>query len=156
LYGDYKKIHDYQNVSNHNEEYHDMSIKDKVLQGLLRNFSRVCFELIDIFMNSKHCFNPPHSRDFMNPNDDVYYVVFFHDFSPCENMGSNEKLNCEEALEKDASPFATCDLVLHYAKTLEEGNSWAIPSNLHIVGHNTPRIFSSPPTKLKTIVIART
>jgi hypothetical protein len=38
-------------------------------------------------------------------------------------MGSNEKLNYEEAMEKDASPFAAYDPVLHYAKTLEEGNS---------------------------------
>jgi hypothetical protein len=88
-------------------------------------------------------------------NDDVYHAVFFHDSSPCENLWSNEKLDCEKALKKNAWPFATHDLVLHYAKTLEEGNSWAIPSNLHIVGHNTPRNFVSPPTRLKTIVIDR-
>jgi hypothetical protein len=41
----------------------------------------------------------------VNPNNDVYRVVFFHDFSPCENMGSNEELNCEEALKKHASPL---------------------------------------------------
>jgi len=35
-------------------------------------------------------------------------------------MGSNEKFNYEEAMERDASPFATHDIVLHYAKTLEE------------------------------------
>jgi hypothetical protein len=71
-------------------------------------------------------------------------------------LGFNEELNCKEAMGRNASPFAARDPILHYVKTLEEGNSWAIPSNLHIVGHNTPRIFSSPPTKLKTIVIART
>jgi len=131
-----------------------VSVEDKVLQGLLKNFNRVCFELIDIFMNSKTCFNPLHLRDFMN-FDDIYRAIFFHDFSPSENLGSNEELNYEEALEKYASPFAARDLILHYAKTLEEGNSWAIPSNLHTVGHSTPRNFVSPPTRLKTTMIAR-
>ncbi len=104
------------------------------------------FDLIDIFMNSKTCFNPLHSRDFVN-FDDVYCAIFFHDFSPSENLGSNEELNCEDALEKYASPFAARDLILHYAKTLEEGNNWAIPSNLHIVGHNTPRNFCFSPNR---------
>jgi hypothetical protein len=45
----------------------------------------------------------------MNPNDDVYCVVFFHDFSPCENLGFNEEFNCEKAMERDASPFAAYD-----------------------------------------------
>ncbi len=35
--------------------------------------------------------------------DDVYRVVFFHDFSPSQNLGSNEEPNCEDALEKYAS-----------------------------------------------------
>jgi len=30
LYGDYKKIHDYQNVTSHNEKYWDMFVEDKV------------------------------------------------------------------------------------------------------------------------------
>jgi len=105
LYGDYKKIHDYQNVTCHNEEYWDMSTKDKVSHGLLTNFSKVFFELIDIFMNNRPCFNPPHSRDFMNPNDDVYRVVFFHDFSPCEKLGSNEEFNCEKTMERNDHPL---------------------------------------------------
>jgi hypothetical protein len=48
-------------------------------------------------------------------------------------------------------PFTAHDLVLYYAKTLEEGNSWAIPSNLHTIGHSTPRNFVPPPTKLKPL-----
>jgi hypothetical protein len=31
LYGDYKKIHDYQSVIGHNEKYWDMFVEDKVL-----------------------------------------------------------------------------------------------------------------------------
>jgi hypothetical protein len=31
LYGDYKKIHDYQSVISHNEKYWDMFVEDKVL-----------------------------------------------------------------------------------------------------------------------------
>jgi hypothetical protein len=81
-------------------------------------------------------------------------AVFFHDFSPCENLGFNEKKYYERAMERYASPFVAHDLVLHYVKTLEEGNNWAIPSNLHIIKHNTLINFVSPPTKLKTIMIA--
>jgi hypothetical protein len=56
-------------------------------------------------------------------------------------------------MERDASPFVAHDPVLHYAKTLEEGNNWAIPSNFYIIGHNTPITFASPPTVLKTTMI---
>jgi hypothetical protein len=111
LYGNYKKIHDFQSVTCHNEEYWDMSTKYKVSQGLLKFFSKMFIEFINIFMYSRPCFNPSHSRNFMNPNDDVYRAIFFHDFSPCENLGSNEELNCEETMERDASPF---QLVIQY------------------------------------------
>jgi hypothetical protein len=33
LYRDYKKKHDYQNVTGHNEKYQNMSVKYKVSQG---------------------------------------------------------------------------------------------------------------------------
>jgi hypothetical protein len=56
-------------------------------------------------------------------------------------------------MERNASPFAAHDQVLHYMETLEQGNSWAIPSNLHIVGQSSPINFASPPTELKTTVI---
>jgi hypothetical protein len=38
-------------------------------------------------------------------------------------------------------------------KTLEERNNQVIPSHLHIVRQSTPINFSSPPNKLKIIVI---
>jgi hypothetical protein len=82
-----------------------MFVEDKVLYGLAISFNKVFFELIDIFTNIKPCFNPSHSRDFMNPNDVVYHVVFFHDFSPCENLGFNEKLNCEEVMGEMHHPL---------------------------------------------------
>jgi hypothetical protein len=41
FYGDYKKTHDYQNVTCHNEKYWNMSIKNKVSQGLSKNFNKV-------------------------------------------------------------------------------------------------------------------
>ncbi len=41
FYGDYKKIHEYQNVTCHNEEYQNMSVKNKVSQGLSKNFNNV-------------------------------------------------------------------------------------------------------------------
>jgi len=40
-------------------------------------------------------------------------------------------------------------------ETLEERNNWAIPSNLHAVGHSTPINFASPPIGLNTTVITR-
>ncbi len=91
----------------------------------------------------------------MNSNDDVYWTVFFHDSSPCENLGFNEELNCKEAMGRNASPFAARDPILHYVKTLEEGNSWAIWFDFHIVGHNTLFNFASPPTRFTTVVITR-
>ncbi len=66
-------------------------------------------------------FNPPHSRDFMIPNEDVYCAPPYHNSSPCENLKFNEELNNEKVVERDASPFVAHDLMLHYAKTFEEG-----------------------------------
>jgi len=51
LNGDYKKIHDYMSGMGHNEEYWDMSTKEKITQGWPKNFSKVFFELIDSFMS---------------------------------------------------------------------------------------------------------
>jgi hypothetical protein len=56
---------------------------------------------------------------------------------------------------RDASPFAACDIVLHYVETLEEGNSWAIPSNFHIAKRNTPINFAFPLIGFNTIMIIR-
>jgi hypothetical protein len=42
-----------------------------------------------------------------------------------EKLGSNEELNCENAMERDASPFATHDPIL--CGNIQEGNNWAIP-----------------------------
>jgi hypothetical protein len=41
----------------------------------------------------------------MNPNDDVYHAIFFRDSSPCENLGSNEKVNCEEVMGEMHHPL---------------------------------------------------
>jgi hypothetical protein len=61
LYGDYKKIIDYMGTIGHNEDYWEMSTKDRVTQGLPRNFNKSYFDLIDEFMHNELCFNPPHS-----------------------------------------------------------------------------------------------
>jgi hypothetical protein len=57
----------------------------------------------------------------MNLNEDVYCPPPYHNSSPCENLKFNEELNNEKAMERDASPFVAHDLMLHYAKTFEEG-----------------------------------
>jgi hypothetical protein len=67
-------------------------------------------------------------------------------------MWSNQKLNCEEAMEKDVSPFGAHP-VLHYSKTLEKRNNWAIPFDFHIVGHNALFNFASSSIRFKTTVI---
>jgi len=56
-------------------------------------------------------------------------------------------------MERNASPFVAHDKILHYVETLEQGNSWVIPSNLHIVGQSSLINFASPPTELKTTMI---
>ncbi len=61
LYGDYKKIIDYMGVIGYNEDYWEMSTKDKVTQGLHKSFNKSYFDLIDEFMHNRLCFNPPHS-----------------------------------------------------------------------------------------------
>jgi len=71
LYGDYKKINDFRSVTSHNENYWEMSIEDKLAQGLPKNFNKLYFDLIHDFMHSRPCFNPLHSRDFMDPKDDI-------------------------------------------------------------------------------------
>lgn len=58
MYGNYKRIHDYLCVTNHNENYWEMFVKYKATQGLSKNFNILFFELIDAFMNIKPCFNP--------------------------------------------------------------------------------------------------
>jgi hypothetical protein len=63
IYGNYKKIIDYIGITNHNEDYLEMSIENRVTQGLPRSFSRTYFDLIDEFMHNRPCFNIPHSLD---------------------------------------------------------------------------------------------
>jgi hypothetical protein len=41
----------------------------------LKTFNKLFFEFIDAFMNNTPCFNVPHSRDFMIPDDDVYHAL---------------------------------------------------------------------------------
>jgi len=59
-------------------------------------------------------------------------------------------LNNDEAMERDASNFATCDVILHYVKTFEEGNGWVILPHLNTFGQNTLINFTSPPIGLRT------
>jgi hypothetical protein len=47
-----------------------MLIKERVTQGLPKSYSKAYFDLIDVSMHNKPCFNPSHSRDFMNLNFD--------------------------------------------------------------------------------------
>jgi len=86
----------------HNKKYWDMFAKEKITQGWPKNFSKMFFELINSFMSSKPCFNPPHMRDFMNLNDDVYHTPTYHVSSSCDDHEIIEEFNNEEVVELDA------------------------------------------------------
>jgi hypothetical protein len=55
FYGDYKKEHNYTSGTKHNEEYWDMFVEEKIIQGLPKNFRKMSFEFINSFMNKKSC-----------------------------------------------------------------------------------------------------
>jgi len=68
-------------------------------------------------MNNRPCFNPPHSWDFMNPEDDVYHTTPYNDSSWCDDIKLIKNIIMEEeGVEKDVSnPFVGHDPILHYA-----------------------------------------
>ncbi len=74
LYGDYKNINAYKIVTCHNEDYWEMSTKNKLAQGLFGSFYKSYFAFIHDFMHNKPCFNPPHSQDLMDLKYDVYHT----------------------------------------------------------------------------------
>lgn len=116
LNGNYKKKHDYTSGTRHNEEYWDMFVEEKIIQGMPKNFRKMFFEFIKSFMSNKPCFNPPHMQDFMNPNDNVYCALVNHASSPCVDHEIIEVFNNKEVVERDASyQFATQHVVFHYA-----------------------------------------
>ncbi len=60
LYGDYKNINNYKIVTCHNQDYWEMSTKNKLAQGLFGRFNKSYFDFIHDFMHNKPCFNPLH------------------------------------------------------------------------------------------------
>ncbi len=50
---DCKKINNYKDATNHNEDYSKMFVENRVTQGLPRNFNKSYFDLIDEFMHIK-------------------------------------------------------------------------------------------------------
>jgi hypothetical protein len=52
-------------------------------------------------------------------------------------------------MEKDAFLFVIHDPILHYVKTFEERNSWAIPPNFNNSGKTHQFTFAFPPIGLR-------
>ncbi len=100
-------------------------------------------------------FNPSHSSDLTDLENDIYYLPH-PNFASCEDFDFNEKLNNEKTLERNAFPFVVRDPTLHHGETFHEGNSWTMLPNFHISKESTLVNFASPTMWLKTIVIAIT
>ncbi len=69
-----KTSNDYKSVTSHNEDYWEMSTKDRLAQGLFGSFNKSYFDLIHDFMHNRPCFNPPHSQDLVDSEDEVYHT----------------------------------------------------------------------------------
>ncbi len=72
IYNNYKQIQDYIVGTRHNEELWNMFTIDRVSMNLPKVFYKNSYEMIDSFMKAKPIFQPPHFRDFMDPNDVMY------------------------------------------------------------------------------------
>ncbi len=49
-------------------------MKDKINLELPQFFVKLHYDIINMFMGGRSCIKPPHSKDFMRPDDHVYYV----------------------------------------------------------------------------------
>jgi hypothetical protein len=116
-------------------------VEEKTTQSLPKQFFRMFFEFINSFMNNIPYFNPSHSHDFMHLGDDVYCPTPYNVFSPCDDFEFIEKVKCDETLERDASyPFVVHDPILHYVEGFHEGQSWAMNTNIQIIGQNAQNL----------------
>jgi len=110
-----------------------MSTEDKVTQGLPKSFNKSYFDLIKMSSCIIDCVSTlhMHSQDSMNPKDDIHHAqLYLQKFSPYDDLEIDEKHMTKKTMEKDASPFAPFDPILHCAKTFQKGGSWAMPPNL--------------------------
>jgi len=53
-----------------------MSTANRLASNLPRLFNKNIFEMIDLLMNNPPIFQLPHSRDFMDFNDNIYIPKF--------------------------------------------------------------------------------
>jgi hypothetical protein len=106
IYGNYKKIIDYISITNHNEDYLEMSIENRATQGLPRSFSRTYFDLIDEFMHSRPCFNIPHSLDSIC---DIY--LHNYTYKSLHHMMTLTSM-IKDDIKRNASPIASLDPIL--------------------------------------------
>lgn len=111
------------------------------------------FEFITSFMNNIPYFNPPHSHDFMHLDDDVYCPTPYDVFSPCDYLEFIKIVNCDETLERDASyPFVVHDPILQYVEAFHEGQSWAMNTDIQIIGQNAQNLAFPTIVEFKTLV----
>lgn len=95
-----------------------MFIKDKATQGLPINSNKLFFELIDAFMNIKLCFQSPTFKGF---HEFKWRCVLCTTLSQFCTMWKLEVQWRTKQWKDMHLPFVTHGLMLHYAKTFEEG-----------------------------------
>jgi hypothetical protein len=72
LFGEYKKIFDYKGRTGNNEDYFRMASKRRKDLGLPVNFCSSQYRDMERFLSQRPCLNPPHQRDTLDDNDQVY------------------------------------------------------------------------------------
>lgn len=72
LYGDYKRLKDYQKGNGNSENYYMMIGHRRRELNLPANFKACWFTLMDSFLAHRPCQNPPHQRDLLSDDDHVF------------------------------------------------------------------------------------
>jgi len=101
-----KTSNDYKSVTSHNEDYWEMSTKDRLAQGLFGSFIKSYFDLIHDFMHNKPYFNLPHSQNLMDSKDEMYHTQpYAQGSSPHDDFSFHEEIRmCENAIERAHLP----------------------------------------------------
>ncbi len=67
----------------------------------------------------------------MNCKGSIIPSAFLQEFSPYDDLEINEEHMTKETMEKNASPLAPFDPILHCAEAFQKGGSWPVPPNFN-------------------------